>query len=94
MVCPRCGKDKYIRTSGKKQCLGCGYEEGSAVAEGAENPALFKTLVANQQPIERKHNGCDNATLRLSRIRLIQGNRRMVYVCNDCGYEEECEGEE
>ena len=39
MVCPRCGKDKYIRTSGKKQCLGCGYEEGSADDKGNGKPS-------------------------------------------------------
>ena len=93
MVCPECGKDKYIHTNGKKQCLTCGYEEGSAVAEGAENPALFKTRAASQRPIEREHDGCDNVTLRLSRIRLVRGDRRRVYVCNYCDYEEE-HGEE
>jgi len=63
------------------------------MTKGAGNPALFKTQVASQQPIERKHDGCDNVTLRLSRIRLVRGDRCRVYVCNYCDYEEE-HGEE
>jgi len=59
------------------------------MTKGTENPALFKTRASSQQPIERKHNGCDNVILRLSRIRLVRGDRRRVYVCNYCDYEEE-----
>ena len=86
MICPKCDKEKLVRTSGKKLCMGCGYEEGGNMAG---NPALFKTKVKDKQAIEKKHNGCDDTTLRISRVRLREGRRYMVYVCNSCSYEEE-----
>ena len=42
MVCPRCGKDKYIHTNGKKQCLTCGYEEGGASGKGSRKPSSIQ----------------------------------------------------
>ena len=53
-----------------------------------ENPALFKTRV-DQQTMKKKHEGCDNNILRMSRVRLVRGRRSIVYICNDCGYEVE-----
>jgi len=83
-MCPDCKSHRYIMTNGKKQCLSCGYEEETM----SENPALFKTRV-DQKTITKRHKGCDNTVLRLSRIKLRRGRRSIVYVCGKCYYEEE-----
>jgi len=41
-MCPRCSKDKYIHTNGKRQCLGCGYERGDTDDKEGRKPSSIQ----------------------------------------------------